>query len=107
MSALFLPIICLDVNRLRRCRQRASTFQRAFEEYVEQLPPKHRVFVEECKGAGSRVHHWQDSPKSINEYIAEMEKGRSQQISQGTIFRIINPVVGVLKDLNEVISNMG
>jgi hypothetical protein len=88
-----------------QCSQ--TPFQRAWQEYVAQLPPKkkQRRFLMNC--ARAIQDRSDDSPASaINDAISAAEKKHSMQPSRRVIRKYIEPVINVLRDFDAIISTL-
>ncbi|KAJ7492169.1 hypothetical protein FB451DRAFT_519336 [Mycena latifolia] len=78
-----------------------STFQRAFDIYIQGLPKKQRkrTFID-------TAYHADATPESIHESVKQAEQKYSDQIGTRMVKRIVGPVVDVLKDYVEIISTL-
>lgn len=84
-----------------------TPFERAWKEYVEQLPPrkKQRRFLMNCARALQECSG--DSPAAaINDAISAAEKKSSMQPSRRVIRKYIGPVVNVLSDFDAIICTL-
>ncbi|KAJ7642837.1 hypothetical protein B0H17DRAFT_1216337 [Mycena rosella] len=80
-----------------------STFQRALDAYIASLPEKKkkRKFIVACCATGAPI-----TPESINDSIKRAEQKNGEQPGKRMMKKVLSPVVDVLRDYNDIISNL-
>jgi hypothetical protein len=86
------------------CNRKPTTFQVAFEAYVNSLPPKKRTrnFLAQCNSLASDL-----SPSAVSKIVEDAEEKCSQKTSRRIIRKIIQPIVEALKAYDQVICTLG
>jgi hypothetical protein len=84
--------------------RKPTTFQLAFDAYVNSLPPKKRIrnFLAQCNSLASDL-----SPDAVSKIVEDAEEKCSQKTSRRIIRKIVQPIVEVLKAYDQVICTLG